>query len=475
MITVIFSLFCLSSSSVCADGQLKYIVKTKEKSPRIFTTRKNNEDIKISDNLYLTSNIDNFRRNHSIECYVPDYEAELFDVKYPLSTSDILIDEQWALKSINSQVSRTTGITGNGVKIAVIDSGIDFDHPDLKGNNIVDGINCIINQSTGQVLDENDYYDRCGHGTIVTGIISAHIDNQLGIAGIADNALIMPIKVTDGDTLYLSSILLGLKKAIDYNCDIINLSLGGTFKNDPDAIELLRKMIVQAEEKGIIVVGAVGNSGNSLINYPAGFEEVIGVGSINEYNMISWFSQRNESVFVVAPGENVLSLYPGGTEAYDSGTSISAPMVTAIAALVKEIIPNCSPEQFRNLLADTAVDLGESGYDFEFGYGKADIKNIMDLLSNQLPEVIITEGMSDDISQIYIHNNTAMEKLADGYFAKYGTNNSLQSLVLNSDILVNKGVNNLPIYSDFDCFYLWDKTMQPYTCKYAIKNNGFVK
>ena len=471
LFTVMFSLFCLKSASAYADEQLRYIVKTAENSAMTLTTRKNNEDIKISDNLYITSNIKDFERNHKIEFYIPDYEAELFDIQYPFSASDIFIDEQWSLENINSQAARRTGITGNGVKIAVIDSGIDFNHPDLRKDNIVDGINCIINQSTGQVLDENDYYDRCGHGTMVTGIISAQIDNQLGIAGIADNALIMPIKVTDGDTLYLSSILLGLKRAIEYNCDIINLSLGGTFKNDPDAIDLLKEMILQAENAGIIVVAAVGNSGNSAINYPAGFEEVIGVGSININNEVSWFSQRNDSVFVVAPGENILSLYPDGSTLTDSGTSMAAPIVTSIAALVKEVMPECSSFEFKRILKETAIDIGILGYDIEYGYGKVDIQKIIEDIKEYLPEIIITQGISDDVKQIYIHNNTSDIKFANGYFVNYKdwNNKIMEQIIICSDIALGTGVINVPLYNNYNCFFLWDNMMRPYVQKYLIK------
>ena len=276
---------------------------------------------------------------------------------------------------------------------------------------------------------------------------------------------------TDGDTLYLSSILLGLKRAIEYNCDIINLSLGGTFKNDPDAIDLLKEMILQAENAGIIVVAAVGNSGNSAINYPAGFEEVIGVGSININNEVSWFSQRNDSVFVVAPGENILSLYPDGSTLTDSGTSMAAPIVTSIAALVKEVMPECSSFEFKRILKETAIDIGILGYDIEYGYGKVDIQKIIEDIKEYLPEIIITQGISDDVKQIYIHNNTSDIKFANGYFVNYKdwNNKIMEQIIICSDIALGTGVINVPLYNNYNCFFLWDNMMRPYVQKYLIK------
>ena len=153
------------------------------------------EITQIGDNLYHADDLNTIYRfipAENIETIFPDYKFELFDLDYPYITSDTEFDSQWYLDKINADSIREKGLSGEGVKIAIIDSGITLLHPDFNQSNILRGYNCTLGAQ-----DINDYSDNIGHGTMVAGIIAAQTDNELDISGIASNAQIIPIKITD--------------------------------------------------------------------------------------------------------------------------------------------------------------------------------------------------------------------------------------------------------------------------------------
>ncbi|KAB7707442.1 S8 family serine peptidase [Bacillus aerolatus] len=277
----------------------------------------------------------------------------------------------WGYKAVEVDKRVPSALTGKGVKIGILDSGIDTKHPDLK----VAGGACLM---TILRMDgcKNSYNDDNGHGTHVAGVIAAK-NNSIGVVGVAPDAQVYSVKVLDkfgeGTT---STIMAGVEWAIKNKLDVINISITSPYEDSN-----LRRMIKRAYDSGILVVAAAGNEGPPLtgepssVQYPAKFDEVIAVASINEKRMHGPLSSIGKEVELTAPGEKVYSTYPTALKAsgYEtlSGTSMASPYVVGLAALYKEKYPEMTNKQIRTLLQKNAVDLGAAGKDDYFGYGLA--------------------------------------------------------------------------------------------------------
>ena len=273
-------------------------------------------------------------------------------------SDDPYSDQQWNLEMIGAEQGWQSGLTGRGVRVAIIDSGVSAATGDIDPDRLLAGKN---------VADETQSTeDTEGHGTFIAGIIGATKDNGVGIAGIAPGVTIIPIKTTDGSTIHVGVNSAAFYAAIDeFHCDVINYSTGTTVPS-----EEYREMVRYADSKGVIVISSVGNKGDSTVQYPAAFDEVIGVGSIGRTMECSSFSQHNSSVFVTAPGEKITSLSLGsGTVRTGSGTSYSTPHVVGLAALLKEAHPEMTTADFKEILKASCLDLGDEGYDEYYGWG----------------------------------------------------------------------------------------------------------
>lgn len=301
-----------------------------------------------------------------------------------VSTSSYAIagPSQWNLADdgygIGVQAAWDQGFTGDGVRLALIDSGINADHEDFQGVDIEQGYN-VIEQNT-------DTSDRFGHGTVVAGIIAANSHNGIGITGICDGVTIVPIKCFDSSTTNVRHVVEGIYRAVDdFQCDVINLSLGVSAD-----MQALREAVDYAVSKGVIIISAVGNNGNTAptqLLYPAAYDNVIGVGAYGHNGEICSFSHINNSVFVTAPGEDLYSLDANTTDGYRvvSGTSFAAAQVSALAVLVKAYDKQITATQFQELLKTSAQDAGPTGYDLSYGYGMISIPRLLQALS-ALPE-----------------------------------------------------------------------------------------
>lgn len=279
----------------------------------------------------------------------------------------------WGIPKTKTDVMWDSTYTGKDVKIAVIDSGIEYYHEDL---NVVSGIS-FITEADGNT----DYDDYNGHGTHVAGIIAGQ-HNGVGVKGVAPDSKIYAVKVFDeSGTSDASYILQGIDWAITNNMDIISMSLG--FQSGFTALE---DAIQKAEDSGIIVVAASGNDRqgsiseggcggvdtNDCVDYPAAYPTTIAVGSIGDsssYDNLSNFSSVGPAVDVIAPGYNIGSTYLNGTYKYLSGTSMATPYATGALALLKEKHPTKSHSELRQLLIDSAIDYGVAGKDNLFGNG----------------------------------------------------------------------------------------------------------
>ena len=262
------------------------------------------------------------------------------------------------------------GVYGGNVRVGVIDSGCN-PHEALLGN-LQEGANFVENAPTMS--------DNIGHGTSVCGMIAARYGFG-NVIGLAHKAEIVPLKFIDkdenGKTIggSVSRLASAIVSAVDdFGCGIINMSCGTV---DSYA---LKAAIDYAGSKDVIMVAAAGNSGDAQYNYPAAYENVIGVGSVGGSKNLSYYSNINDSVFVTAPGENVRIITGTGGYSKGSGTSFSTPYVSAIAALIREIDPELTAREVMNIIAATAEDLGDEGYDESFGYGLIRADNIAEYM-----------------------------------------------------------------------------------------------
>ena len=316
-------------------------------------------------------------------------------------------------KNVNAETFEKNGLTGKGVKIAVIDSGLNPSHQDLDYSRVLEG----YDYDSGAVMGPDSLTDNNGHGTAVTGLLTAIADNNIGVAGLFSELQVIPLKVnpvspskdTDGASSKL--VAQAITDAVDkYQADVITTSL------DVKDTEELAQAVAYAASKGVIITGAAGNgskdenNGNDPYVYPASYDEVISVGAVDVNKKVRDSSQKNDKVFVTAPGEGiaVLDLSLSGRCKLADGTSYASPMVAAMAVAAKQYKSDITPAQFKKLLQTSSVDAGASGYDASYGYGVADFGAFLTALKNTPDE---------DAAETYVLMNIPY---ADFYAAELG-------------------------------------------------------
>ncbi len=288
--------------------------------------------------------------------------------------------KQWALTRFDAERAWRKS-KGKGVKVAVIDTGVTANHPDLRGR---------VLKGRDFVSGGRNANDRNGHGTHVAGIIAAKANNKRGIAGLAPNARILPVRVLDaagnGNT---GTVAQGIIYSVRKGADIINLSLAAF---EPDGAT--RSAVAYAVRKGVVVVAAAGNAGLPCgvagvpKTYPAAYPGVLGVGAIDKRGRVPGFSNCGSYVDVVAPGASILSTmtkrshrslpcYTGSSYCTLSGTSMAAPYVAASAALLMSRKKKMRASSVRKIITRTAKDIGPRGYDGISGHGVVRPKNIL--------------------------------------------------------------------------------------------------
>jgi type VII secretion-associated serine protease mycosin len=287
----------------------------------------------------------------------------------PWSLKRVLLDQLWVKTR------------GEGVKVAVIDTGVDDDHPQLKG--AVDtelGRNMLPRKPKkdeyGNVPErgaENGTDDTVGHGTKVAGIIAARPADDTGFVGMAPGATIIPIQQNDangsGSTTTLAA---SIRHAVSVGARVINISQDTAKPLQPNSE--LEQAVNDALAKGVVIVASAGNDGlggNVKETYPASYEGVIAVASSDRNNERAPFSQSGDFVDIAAPGVDMISTVPGGGHCADNGTSFSAPYVAGVAALLVAEHPDWKPHQIAAQLEQTA-ERSVPGHDRHVGWGVID-------------------------------------------------------------------------------------------------------
>ncbi len=229
-------------------------------------------------------------------------------------------EETWGILRVHAP-SAWPITEGKGVKVAVIDTGIDAAHPDLMGS--VDGGYSAITKTENPA----DYQDDNGHGSHVAGTIAAHRDGK-GVVGVAPQARLYAVKVLDADgSGNLSDVIDGIVWAAKNHMDVANMSLGA-----PVDSEAMKRAVRFARGSGVVVVAAAGNSGGA-VGFPGAYDDVIAVAASDSNDKLAPFSSRGPEVDFIAPGVDVLSVKMGGGFASYSGTSMASPHVAGLAAL----------------------------------------------------------------------------------------------------------------------------------------------
>ncbi len=286
----------------------------------------------------------------------------------------------------------TTG--SHNIVVAVIDSGIDWTIPQLAGkiwtnpgeipgNGIDDDHNGYIDDVHGWDFRDNDNSSLTGskinwHGTFVAGIIAAQPGAD-EVTGVAPGIRVMDIRILDSRNLFYSSDWGKFAKAIDYAVNngarIINLSIYANGK--PPAV--FENALRRAAQRGVIIVGIAGNDGKGIVSYPGRYPWVLAVSATDRSDHLARFSNYGPQVAVTAPGDKVLSLFPGGIAGIGSGTSFAAPHVSGTLALILSADPNLSATEAIAILEKTSVALGDHD---KFGAGRIDAEKAVALAQN---------------------------------------------------------------------------------------------
>jgi len=349
------------------------------------------------------------------------------------------------------------------VVAAIIDTGLDMDHPDLAANiwvnpgeipdnGIDDDHNGYIDDVNGwdfaasmDPLDpgDNDPTDSYGHGSHCAGIIAGVSNNNFGIAGVAENCTVMGLKF---DPLPLTSrIAAAIIYAADNGADVINMSFGFNYRSD-----LVEEALEYAHSKGVVLVASSGNDGTYAVNYPAGYDLPITIGSTNDSDMVSTFSTYGDHLDLCAPGQSIISLRADNLDMYASsyprepgvhivdsfffmasGTSMSTPHVVGAAAVMRSVSPGLKPDKIKQILNETADDIIDPygvgwnfpGYDQYSGHGRLNMYQAL-LALPQVRARIISPGINRIIS-----GETEITGIADGaefseYSLSYGEGNN---------------------------------------------------
>lgn len=311
----------------------------------------------------------------------PNYIYKAFytpnDVGYPL---------QWSLASTNVTKAWDYCSGNASVKIAILDTGVSLDHPDLK-NKIVNSYNGFDGSSNAS--------DTYGHGTHVAGIAAAQTNNNIGVAGVAPLCSLMAIKAGDSaGNFYSTSIVSGINFAITHQASAINMSFGGVQQDT--AIET---SVETAIAQNIPVVAAAGNESHDLATYhiiPASYTNVIAVSAVTGNSVFdNSYSNYGSRIDVSAPGSRILSTYyetskQSNTYAYEKGTSMAAPYVSGVVGLIKSLTPNITIANLYTVLTQTATDKGSSGKDIYYGWGIVNPLAAILALNTQAPTITHT-------------------------------------------------------------------------------------
>lgn len=302
--------------------------------------------------------------------------ASVEDVEFvpEVYVTDTELDNSWGVKRIGAGTVHATN-KGTGIRVAVIDTGIDYTHPDLSGQ---------VKGGWDFVNNDSDPMDDYGHGTHVSGIIAAK-DDDVGVVGVAPNANLYALKtINSTGSGFIDDVVEALEWCMNNGIQAVNMSFGG-MTGSP----FLETACDKAYQAGIVLVASAGNGGKTdgtgdTVCYPAKYDSVIAVAATDSSDIRAGFSSTGSAIEIAAPGDCIYSTYPFGVVyANRSGTSMAAPHVTGTVALM--LAAGIPASNVRSVLQNTADDLGTPGRDPWYGYGLVDADEAV-LAANPVPD-----------------------------------------------------------------------------------------
>lgn len=439
-------------------------------------------------------NLNNTGQEHyHVMRYFGNYNDELILTR-GLDDADIDADEVFQNPPDNT----------SAVVVAIIDTGVDVEHPDLADNIWInpgeiagDGID---NDNNGFIDDingwnfggslsnigegDNDPADEYGHGTHCAGIVAAVTNNGIGIAGITDNCQIMAVKI---DPLpFVSIIARSIIYAADNGADIINMSFGAYTKSD-----LIEDALSYAKSRGVVLCAAAGNDGTEEYNHPASSEYTIAVGATNDSGRVTSFSTYGDVLNICAPGLAVLSLRADNTDMYSddreddvhiidefyylaSGTSMSCPHVVGAAAYLRAVSPGLSPDRVQEILEQSADDIIDPygagwnypGWDRYSGYGQLNINQALQAVPNIRARIDYPDRYEILSGTVFI-SGTADGTDFSGYAVAYGEGKEPEQWT-------EIGSSNIPITDGALAGWNTDGLSGVYTIRLAVSESNYI-
>lgn len=353
-------------------GISSHLLKKVDANSRTLVLQLNADEVR---KMQLDAEVTLIEKDYTFQLFAEDGHQTINQATYgfEMKPSQQFETAPWGITATQAVYAHQKGIAGQGIKIAVLDTGVDSSHPDLR---IAGGYSFVEGEET--------YEDQHGHGTHVAGIINA-LPNGYGVIGMAPEAEVYTLKVMDTSGMgYYSSVIQAIEWCIQNEIQIVSMSFGGM-----EDSEILHQVIQEAAtEHGILFVAAAGNNGAGVETetYPARYSEVLSVGAVNESNQQSSFSSAGNELDIVAPGEQIWSTTVHGEYGLRSGTSMATPYVAGAAALIWASDPGLRADQVRAQLVNQALPLGDSHH---YGAG------LVQVGSNQKhPELLFSPSSS---------------------------------------------------------------------------------
>jgi len=295
------------------------------------------------------------------------------------------------------------------VKVAVVDCGVDWQHPDLAANFKTGELGYDFIGNDNDPRPDDPGIPESFHGTHVAGIIAATRNNGQGVAGWSLVQLLSLRVLNDSGSGTTDVVASGIRWAADHGARVINMSLTSSSSSTP-----MEEACAHAESLGVVVVAASGNEGQQAIGYPAALSQCIAVGASSADSRLASFSNYGPEQEVVAPGTTILSCVPGGAYGQADGTSMAAPQVAGVAALLLARNWGLNASEVRAAIDASAVDMGAAGRDVQYGYGLVNAKRALELAAAlRAPQVVAAEPPSSDAGTLILRRGRGLRSWLD--------------------------------------------------------------
>jgi len=380
----------------------------------------------------ISNFLTNILNNKNVEYVEPNWKFYIDN-----TPNDPKWTNQWGPAKIEANIAWDTQKGDSAILVAVVDTGICYSHPDLVASYIPLGYDWVN--------DDSNPVDDHGHGTHCAGIIAAAINNSLGISGIAQARIMAEKGFSSNGIGYEDDLANAIIHATDQGANIISCSWGGNTES-----QLIHDAIEYATNAGALVIAAAGNTGTNEKHYPAAYPEVIAVTATNKKDKPASFTTYGNWVDLAAPGTSIYSTFPQDGYRSLSGTSMACPHVAGVAALVWSQYPTMNNEQVRYQLIYTADDLGATGFDVYYGYGRINARKAVAQTISLTGSKIIN-APANTVYFLYLNPSegataeTSYDAIASGIIYGLTTNPQQQGFTSTNHLILESGELNTSI------------------------------